>query len=73
MLIKVKLPRKLGDDTKSRNWRQYVLNKGKEMEIVLRTAIPDINMRKDVLSYILKGQFNVDIFLIKLKRSNCLW
>ena len=33
------------------------------------TAIPDINMRKDVLSYILKGQFNVGIYFDKVKKQ----
>ena len=66
MLIKVKLPRKLGDDTKPRNRRQYIRNKGIEIVNVLCNAIPDINVRKDVLSYILKGQFNVDICFDKI-------
>ena len=72
MLIKVKLPRKLGDDTKPRNRRQYIRNKGKEISNILCTAIPDINVRKDVLSYILKGQFNVDICFDKVKKKQLL-
>ena len=69
MLIKIKKPKKLGDNTKPRYRRQYIRRKGKEIENVLCTAIPDINVRKDVLSYILKGQFNVDICFDKVKKK----
>ena len=59
----------LGDNTKPRYRRQYNQRKGKEIQNVLCTAIPDINVRKDVLSYILKGQFNVDICFDKVKKK----
>ena len=64
-----KIAKNLGDDTKPRYWRQYNRRKGKEIGNVLCTAITDINVRKDALSYILKGQFNVDISSDKVEKQ----
>ena len=69
MLIKVKKPKKLGDNTKPRHRRQYVRRNGKEIEHILCTAIQDINVRKDVLSSILKGKFNVDFCFDEVKKK----
>ena len=52
ILIKVALPQKLNEKTKPRYCREYIRKRGKEMHNVLCTAIPDVDIRKQVLSSI---------------------
>ena len=39
------------------------------MNYVFETAIPDIELMTDVLSYILKGKFDVDVYFDKVKQQ----
>ena len=52
---------------KRRNRRDKVKLRGNEVYDVLCTTILDIDLRKDVLSYILKGKFGADIYFDKVK------
>jgi hypothetical protein len=70
MLIKVKKPRKLKENTKPRWRRQYIRNKGKEIYNVLCAAIPKSDIRKDVLSFILKRNYSADIYFDEVKKQH---
>ena len=72
MLIKVALPQKLSENPKPRSRRVYIRKRGKEVHNILCTAIPDVDIRKQVLSSILKHNYNADIYFDKVKRQQLL-
>ena len=69
MLIKVAKPKKLKDDSKPSSQRRYIRNKSKEMCSVLSAAIPNSDLRKDVLSYILKRNYSADVYFDEVKQQ----
>jgi hypothetical protein len=68
MLLKVAKPRKLKDDTKPSSRRRYIRKKSKEMHNVISAAIPDSDIRKDVMSNILKRNYGADIYFDEVKQ-----
>ena len=69
MLLKVAKPRKLKQNTKPIWQRQYIRNKSKEINNILSAALPDSVLRKNVLSNILKKNYNADIYFDKVKNQ----
>ena len=85
LLIKIKKTRtssKNNTTTQPSSWNQrrkdrknklaLVRSWGDEMNNAFETAIPDIELMKDVLSYILKEKFGADVYLDKVKQQQIL-
>ena len=69
MLIKVRKPRKIKENAKRRCRRKYIRLKGKEMYNAICATVPNSDMQKDVLSYILKKNYGADIYYDKVKQQ----
>jgi hypothetical protein len=70
MLVKVAKPRKLKEDSKPSSQRRYIRTKSKDMYNVLSAAVPNYDVRKDILSYILEKKYNADIYFDKVKQQH---
>jgi hypothetical protein len=69
-LIRVARPRKLKEDSKPSSQRRYIRNKSKDIHNILSATIPNYDVRKDVLSYILEKKYDADIYFDKVKKQH---